>query len=338
VNKSLGLLREGLKARDMTRSMKWGFKVPVPGYDDSVIYVWFDAVIGYIGITKEYGEDIMRKYWNDKDTKVIQFMGKDNIEFHTVMFPAILIGSGAGYTLPYTIMASEYLTSKSVKFSKSQGVGLNIEAALSVLGADYWRFVLAYLYPETADTEFSIEVLKDIVNSSMNDKIGNFVNRVLVMAKNNAALLGSEGAHISVGTIEGNDISNIIESYKSNFESLSIREALRDAIALAALGNEIMSRTEPWALAKAAALDDKAKSEFSNVVHKLLRIAFDLGVLLYPFTPGASSKILGYFNTEGTPSFDMLVSNVNLNTEKRVDIIFSKITENEIGQLRKFEA
>ena len=337
VNKSLGLLKEGLKQRDITRSMRWGFKVPVEGYENSVIYVWFDAVIGYIGITKEFGESYVKEYWKGQGTKLIQFMGKDNIEFHTIMFPAILLGSDKGYILPYTIKASEYLTSRSVKFSKSQGVGLNIEVALQILSADYWRFTLMSLYPETADTEFSIESLKDIVNSVMNDKIGNLVNRVLVIAKNNAHLISNDGGTIEIKDAAYSDISEIISSYNVNFDSLNIREALRDATALAALGNEIMSNAEPWSLAKKAATDAKIKADFSAIVKKLLRIVFDLGVLLYPFTPFASSKILGYFGIEGAPTFSLLNSTATLNTGKQVEIIFSKITEKEMEQLKKFE-
>ena len=339
VNKSLGLIKDGLKPRDITRSMKWGFKVPVEGYEDSVIYVWFDAVIGYIGITKEFGEGVMEEYWKGNDTRLIQFMGKDNIEFHAIMFPAILLGSEKGYILPYTIKASEYLTSKSVKFSKSQGVGLNIEAALQILGADYWRFTLMHLYPETADTEFSLEALKDIVNSVMNDKIGNLVNRVLVIAKNNASVLGASGKEGAIEIDAGayDDISGIINGYKANFDKLNIREALRDATALAALGNELMSSSEPWALAKRAASDVKAKEDFVSIVHKLLRIVFDLGVLLYPFTPSASSKILGYFGIDGVPSINLLDLRATLDTSKEIDILFSKITDKEMDKLRVFE-
>ncbi len=336
INKSLGLLKEGLKQRDITRSMKWGFDVPVDGYENSVIYVWFDAVIGYIGITKELGDEYVSKYWKGKDTKLIQFMGKDNIEFHTIMFPAILIGSDRGYALPYTIKASEHLTSRSVKFSKSQGVGLNIEAALQILGADYWRFVLMHLYPETADTEFSIEMLRDIVNSVMNDKIGNLVNRVLIIVKNNASLLDSAEGMVDIGKADAS-ISKIIASYTENFDKLNIREALADATALAALGNEIMSSKEPWMLAKNSPTDPRARAEFQDVVRKLLRIVFDAGVLLYPFTPFAASKVLDYFGIKGMPSLDLLDSDAQFDTRKHVEILFSKITEREMEQLKKFE-
>lgn len=337
VNKSLGLLKEGLKQRDITRSMKWGFKVPVEGYEDSVIYVWFDAVIGYIGITRELGDEYVEHYWKYQSTKLIQFMGKDNIEFHTIMFPAILLGSNMGYILPHIIKASEFLTSRSVKFSKSQGVGLNIETALQILGADYWRYVLMHLYPETADTEFSIEALKDIVNSVMNDKIGNLVNRVLIMAKNNVSLIGSVGGGIEAGAPD-NNISEITKSYIANFDGLNIREALRDATALAALGNGIMSRTEPWVLSKQAATDAGAKAEFDKIIRKLLRIVFDVGVLLYPFTPFASSKVLGYFGIDGTPALSLLDSSASFDTGKQIEIIFSKITSKEIEQLKEFES
>jgi len=173
----------------------------------------------------------------------------------------------------------------------------------------------------------------------MNDKIGNLVNRVLTIYGANRAVLGVSGKEdaIEIDAEAYDDISGIISDYKANFDKLSIREALRDATALAALGNEIMSNSEPWALAKRAASDVKAREDFVKIVHKLLRVVFDLGVLLYPFTPSASLKILGYFGIDGAPSINLLDLRATLDTSKEIDILFSKITDKEMDKLRVFE-
>ncbi|MGI0135071.1 MAG: class I tRNA ligase family protein, partial [Candidatus Micrarchaeaceae archaeon] len=184
-NKSLSYIKEGLKPREITRNMKWGIPVNRKGFEDNVFYVWYDGLSGYIGITKEWSAKKWKEYWLSEETRLVHFMGKDNIEFHTTMWPAMLIGSKMGFVLPTTIRASEHLISKKIKFSKSRGVGLDLNTALHIMPSDYWRFALMHMYPETADTEFTKELLVETVNKLMNDKIGNLIHRVLTISKNN---------------------------------------------------------------------------------------------------------------------------------------------------------
>lgn len=331
VNAPKPYFKEGLRPRDITRNLKWGFPVPVKGFEDATFYVWFDAPIGYIGITRETVKD-WRKYWTDKERKLVQFMGKDNIEFHTIMWPGMLIGADLGYILPTTIRASEWLTAKGIKFSKSKGVGLNIQNALDIVGPDYWRFALMHLYPETADSEFSIAGFVDIVNNMMNDAIGNFVHRALTLYKNNADILKG-GAAESEDLIQ--NIKNIEESYEKSFEKLELREALFSVLELANYGNEIMSTREPWAMASGAKTDEKSRKEFVEIMNTLLRIARDIGVLLWPFTPHASSKICAYFGIKQA-TYAELNNKVAVNLDEPLRPVFSKITERELALLEKF--
>ncbi len=325
-NKTLSYLEQGLEPREITRDMDWGFKVPMKGFEDKVFYVWFDAVIGYIGITREWSEK-WQEYWKAPDTRLIQFMGKDNIEFHTMMWPGILIGSESGYVLPETIKAYEYLTAKGLKFSKSNGVGLNIENALGIAEADYWRFALIYLLPETSDTDFTIAGFVEIVNNIVNDKIGNFIHRVLTLAKNNPALF--EGA-VKVQEEYAGKTQGIIEKYTDNFEKFRLREALREFVSLAEYGNEIMSNSKPWELAK------RDPKEFARVMKSLIRMAYYIGVLMWPFMPSHSEDILSYFGHKGRPSIKGLEGGISASGLDSLKPAFSKISDKQLEMLEGF--
>ena len=320
LNKTLSYIEEGLKPREITRDLKWGFRVPIDDYNDKVFYVWFDAVIGYIGITKEWSEDSAQSYWNDDSTELIQFMGKDNIEFHTTIWPAILLGSNIKYTLPSKIIAYEFLLSKSIKFSKSRGIGLDIENALDILDADYWRFVLAYILPETSDTEFSADRVYEIVNKIMNDKIGNFMHRAITIAKRNEGSIGD----IVINSEYSEKVEFIIKKYIENFDSIHIREALKDIVKLADLGNEIMSNKKPWELV------NTNKSEFSSVIGTVLKICKCISIMIWPFTPSTSIKSLKHFGIDGEPKLSMLKESAKFYADIEESQMFFKIEEKNL--------
>ena len=331
VNKTLSYIEQGLRPRDITRDISLGFPVPVKGFDGKKFYVWFDAVLGYIGITREWSKERWQRYWKGPGTKLIQFMGKDNIEFHTMMWPGILIGANLGYVLPHTIQAYEYLNAKGLKFSKSRGRGLNMQNALDIMPADYWRFALMYMLPESSDTEFTIAGFVEVVNKVMNDKIGNLVNRVLTLARNNEALLGSEPEGKTSNAVE-----ELALSYQRNFEAVRMREALHDVIHMAETANELMSAKEPWSLAKKGKDDKHAAGSFKEVMTELIGTVHAIGVLLYPFTPKASVQVLSYFSREGAPTLEMLSALPKLSLGKTVAPIFSKITSAETKKMEKF--
>ena len=331
VNKSLSYIDEGLKPREITRNIKWGFPVPKKGFEDMVFYVWFDAFLGYIGITKEWDSERWKDYWLDSKARLIQVMGKDNIEFHTLMWPGVLIGSEMGFILPYTIKASEYLTSKTIKFSKSRGVGLNLKSAIEILEPDYWRFVLMYLYPETADSEFSAELLEEIVNTVMNDKVGNFVQRALKIFASNRASVGEK---MQLDDDTRKKAEEIISSYKTNFEKMNLREALHSAVELASLGNSILSTKEPWLLIRKG--DQVSLKEFSETISSLIVLVHHLSLLLWPFVPTSSMEVLSYFGIFHEPDFKLLEADVSVVKELDPRPIFRKMGKDEIARLEQF--
>jgi methionyl-tRNA synthetase len=334
-NKSISYIKEGLKARDITWNMRWGFPVPAKGFEESVFYVWFDALIGYIGMTREWSPKEWGKYWKDPDTNLIHFMGKDNIEFHTTIWPGILIGSGLGYTMPKMIRAAEFLTSKDVKFSKSSGVGLDLAEALKIMDPDYWRFVLMYLYPETADAEFTVEQTVEIVNKLMNGKIGNLIHRVLTIVSTNPS---SIGANPKLGSDYSEKVEKIIARYMECFERIRLREALSALLELSDLGNTIMSKEEPWMLAKKA--DTESQARFRSVMESLMVIIYSMSVMLWPFTPTASERALGYIGEKQKPSFAMLFKaqkeGVKPTISKEFKPLFSKLVDEQIKQMKSY--
>ncbi len=331
INKSLSMIKEELKPRDITRNMKWGFPVPLAGYENSVVYVWFDAVLGYIGITQEWDARRWRDYWQNEHTQLVQFLGKDNTIFHTIMWPAMLIGSKLGFVLPYTIKESQFLVSKKLKFSKSQGVGLNMKSALEFLGPDYWRFALMYMYPENADSEFTQESLVEVVNTVLNDKIGNLAQRVLKLAKSNKELINKD---IKVSGEER--ISKILDKYRDSFDKLQLKKAVGAVVELADLGNEIMSKKEPWILAKKAKENVAHAKEFTEIFDSLIAITYSLAIALYPFTPKASKELLRYFSIKSEPTLKLLSDPVNLDFSAEPKPLFQKMT-NKDEKLRKYE-
>ncbi|MGC8652135.1 MAG: methionine--tRNA ligase [Candidatus Micrarchaeia archaeon] len=328
VNHSLGYIKKGLEPREITRDLKFGFKVPYKGFEDKVFYVWFDALIGYIGITRAWS-DAWSRYWKDKDTMLIQFMGKDNIEFHTLMWPGILIGSNLGFTLPHTIMAYEYLLSKGIKFSKSRGIGLNLESAIGIAHPDYWRFALAMLLPETADTEFSVERFAEIVDNDMNNNIGNFAHRVLSLAKSIDVEKPSFADERS--TELSKKVSGLVEAYEEHFEKIQIREALHDVLEMAMLGNAYISAMEPWKQGGAGQHD-----KLNEIVYTALDVVYRMAMLLYPFVPRASAALLEVFGYREDPSLahakEGLSGSININ-KGLIKPIFSKLSEEQIRQL-----
>ncbi len=331
INKSLSMIKEGLKPRDISRNMKWGFPVPLPGYGDSVIYVWITGLIGYIGITKEWDERKWRDYWQNEHTKLIQFLGKDNTIFHTIIWPGMAIGSKLDFILPYTIKESQFLVSKTLKFSKSQGVGLNMKSALEVLDPEYWRFALMYMYPESADSEFTEKGLVDAVNTIMNDKIGNLAQRVLKLSQSNKFVV--EGG---ISLADNERAMMIVDKYNKSFDKLELRKAVGAVVELADLGNEIMSKKEPWMMVKKAKEDAKVEKETKKTFSELISIVYALGILLYPFTPKASSKLLGHFGISSEPKLELLGNKINIDLEKEPRPIFQKMTSKEINKLRSF--
>ena len=330
-NKTVSYLEQGLEPREITREMKWGFPVPRKGFEDKVFYVWFDAVIGYIGISMEWSEK-WKDYWKGPDTELIQFMGKDNIEFHTMMWPGILIGSGLGFVLPHTIYAYEYLTAKGLKFSKSRGIGLNMENALEIAGPDYWRFALMYLAPESSDNDFTIALFVEVVNKIMNDKIGNYVHRVLTLLKNS----GLKASELVEDEKSMDKVAVLTRKYAEDFEALKMREALRELVAIADIGNEMISSSKPWELIGKDGVKQGSEGRAKELLGGMVSIVRRIGVLMWPFAPDASSKILKRFGISEPRLSDLEKPLKELNLEG-LEPVFSKLSDKQLKELERFE-
>ncbi len=291
-NYSLNWVREGLKPRSMTRDNKWGIEAPFPGAEGKTIYVWFDALLGYISATKEYGErkgdpELWKRYWLDPSTKTVYFIGKDNIPFHAIIFPALLMATREGYTLPYYISATEYLMYEGRQFSKSKRWGIWIDEALEILPADYWRFVLIRMRPEAKDTNFTWSELVRIVNSEMNDDIGNFVHRVLKFIETRFdSLIPEPGKERTEADREyekyirssPKDVGELIEAFK-------LKQALERVVELARRGNQYLNTKAPWDAIKTS--PDSA----ATTIYIAANAVAALAILLAPFTPFSAEKL-----------------------------------------------
>ena len=298
-NYSLNWVEEGLKPRSITRDNKWGIPAPFPGSEGKTIYVWFDALLGYISATKELGEkrgepNLWEKYWLSEETRTVYFIGKDNIPFHAIIFPAMLLATNKPYVLPWNISATEYLLFKGEQFSKSRRWGIWIDEALELLPPDYWRFALIKSRPETKDTNFTWEELYRTVNSDMNDDIGNYVNRVLKFIETRMdSTIPSPGPYTDIDYSYLKVIEETPGKYSEYMENFKLKHALEQVIELARKGNQYLNRKEPWARLKTNPED--ARTTMYIAVNATATIA----ILLAPFTPRSATKLWRMLGLEG---------------------------------------
>lgn len=290
-NWCLGILREGLKPRSITRDLKWGIPAPFPGSENKSIYVWFEAVLGYISATKQWAEqndkpDYWKDFWFDKDTKTVFFIGKDNIPFHLIIFPALLLATKLDYVLPYNVSSTEYLQYDGQKFSKSHNIGIWIDEALEIAPVDYWRYSLIISRPELKDVSFSLSDLVTYVNSDLNDVLGNFVHRTLTFIINYF-----QGKVPEIGALDEHD-NELIHAIQETpqivaelIENFKFKAALKEVIGLARKGNNYLSVKEPWHQIKT---DKVITGTTLNICIQVVRA---LAILLSPFIPSSSQEI-----------------------------------------------
>lgn len=292
-------LKEGLKSRCITRDLKWGIPVPLSGFESKVFYVWFDAPIGYISITSRYTKE-WRQWWQPKaGTKVelFQFMAKDNVPFHSVMFPSTLLGVNKGHTLVSRIMATEYLNYEDGKFSKSRGIGVfGNDAQETGIEADVWRFYLAAARPEGQDSSFSWNDLAARNNSELLNNLGNFVNRALVFCEKNFS------STIYNIVLNADDlillalINREIKGYVLSMERTRFRDGIRHLLTISRHGNIYLQTEQPWVLLKGT---DEQKLRAGSVISLSCNIACLLATLLFPFMPSTSRKLYTQLNVSG---------------------------------------
>jgi methionyl-tRNA synthetase len=293
-------LRDGLKPRCITRDLKWGVPVPgdaIQGFEDKVFYVWFDAPIGYISITAAYTSEWRRWWCAPKDVELVQFLGKDNIPFHTVVFPASLIATGDPWTLVDRLSVTEYLNYEDGKFSKSRGVGVfGTDAQSTEIPADVWRYYLLSVRPEQSDAEFRWSDLAARNNSELLNNLGNFCHRVLDFVSKRCGGVVPQVSASGVGFTEcvqlGTDLRTAVDLYIENLEKCRLREGLKAALAVSSIGNAFFNKCAPW---KVLQVDPERAGTHLAAALGVVRL---LAALFAPFTPSVSGLYLQYLGLD----------------------------------------
>jgi methionyl-tRNA synthetase len=278
----------GLQPRAVTRDLDWGVPVPVEGAEGKVLYVWFDAPIGYISNTMELLPNDWEKWWKSPDTKLVHFIGKDNIVFHCIVFPSMLKAYGDGYILPENVPANEFLNLEGDKISTSRGWAVWAHEYVQDFPGkeDVLRYVLTANAPETKDNDFSWKEFQTRNNSELVAIFGNFVNRAVVLThKYFEGRVPAAGELTDVDRETLAEIPALRESLEKNIENYRFREALKDAMQIARIGNKYISDSEPWKLAKT----DLART--GTILNVCLQLCADLAIAFEPFTPFACERL-----------------------------------------------
>ena len=278
----------GLQPRAVTRDLDWGVPVPVEGAEGKVLYVWFDAPIGYISNTQELLPDSWEQWWKSPDTRLVHFIGKDNIVFHCIVFPAMLKAYGDGFILPDNVPANEFLNLEGDKISTSRGWAVWAHEYLQDFPGkeDVLRYVLTANAPETKDNDFSWKDFQQRNNSELVAIFGNFVNRAMVLThKYFGGKVPPCGPLTDIDKEVLAEIPLLKASMEKNIEGFKFREALKDAMGIARVGNKYISDTEPWKVAKTD-LDRTA-----TILNISLQICADLAIAFEPFTPFAAARL-----------------------------------------------
>ena len=326
----------GLQPRAVSRDLDWGIPVPVEGADGKVLYVWFDAPIGYISATKDLTPD-WEKYWKSEDTKMVHFIGKDNIVFHCIVFPSMLKAHG-DYILPENVPANEFLNLEGDKISTSQNWAVWLHEYLDEFPGkeDVLRYVLCANAPETKDNDFTWKDFQARNNSELVAVLGNFVNRALVLTKKYYdGLIPERGALTEYDEATIEELQKIKASLERNIENYHFREALKDAMAYSRIGNKYLADTEPWKVVKT---DPERVKTILNIA---LQITANTAIAIEPFMPFSAEKMLKMlavdkFGWEQLGSMELLAAG---HTIGEAQLLFEKIEDDVIqAQLDKLEA
>ncbi|HKH61729.1 MAG TPA: methionine--tRNA ligase [Flavitalea sp.] len=343
-------LDNGLQSRAMTRDSNWGVKVPIPGAEGKVLYVWFDAPIGYISATKEL-TDRWADYWCQNDTKLVHFIGKDNIVFHCIIFPAMLKAHG-GFVLPDNVPANEFLNIEGDKVSTSRNWAVWVHDYVKDFPGmqDSLRYVLCANAPETKDNDFTWKDFQDRNNSELVSIFGNFVNRTFVLMHK---LCNGKVPPIHLSLLDQKDRAIIEDIERSKpkveeaLEQFKFRDALYDVIDLSRKGNKYMQEKEPWIRAKQTnakgEINTESQQAIDNCIHICLQLTANLAVLINPFLPTTAKKMLYMMKVvdkildwENAGKLKLLSTGYSL---RAPELLFRKIEDTEISaQIEKLKA
>ena len=305
INTTKSWLKAGLNERAITRDLKWGIPVPKAGYENKVFYVWFNAPIGYISITAQLANELKKagkasfdwKSWwlpeesdeakGKEDVELFQFIGKDNIPFHTVIFPCTLLGSGHNWTKLFHMSSSEYLNYEDGKFSKSRGVGVfGSDAIATGIPADAWRFYIFYNRPEKSDFQFTWKDFQEKMNSELIGNLGNLVNRTLLFVNK---YYDGKIPEAPVDEALWADIHQREEKIKELLEWAELKEAFHEMFAISDIANKAFQAAEPW---KTRSTDPERAAK---LIHNLCYVIKDLMIMMHPYMPQYTQKVMSYF-------------------------------------------
>ncbi|HCV41944.1 MAG TPA: methionine--tRNA ligase, partial [Bacteroidetes bacterium] len=296
--------KDGLQDRAVTRDLDWGVKIPLQGYENKVLYVWFDAVLGYISSTKEWSQrvgkpDEWKRFWLDEKTKYVAFIGKDNVVFHCIVFPAMLMAwnetHDEKYILPENVPANEFLNYEGQKFSKSRGIGIDVQDFLARYPVDPLRYYLAVSLPEYRDSDFYWRDFQAKTNNELADILGNFVNRTLAFADRTF-----DGVVPERGPLGDHDrqVLDILETTPVRsgeyYEHYRFRDGLLEVMNLARAANKYFNDSEPWKTAKSD------RTRCATTINVSIQLARALAILMEPVIPFSSERIWKMLNLGGT--------------------------------------
>ncbi len=335
-------LKEGLQERGITRDLKWGFSVPKEGFEGKVFYVWFDAPIGYIGITKQWADEkpterSFEDWWlNPENVVHTEFMGKDNIPFHTISFPATLRGTGESWTQVSMLKGMNYLNFAGGKFSKSAHRGIFLDDAIKEFPADYWRYWLIANAPESDDSNFSFDHFAMTINKDLNDVLGNFINRVLKMTTNNfGQQVPIAGPVTAVEEELYQTLDTLIAQYAKQMDALELRKAMSTLREIWVMGNNYLARTEPWKVVK---VDTDYAGTILNTALNLIRLYANLSAAVIPQT---AERMMDLFEINEQIAFPVgkmasYLLGIKAGTPfKLSDPLFQKIIPDRLAELKE---
>jgi methionyl-tRNA synthetase len=327
----LSWLESGLIERAITRDINWGIPVPVEGVTDKVLYVWFDAPIGYISSTIEWAinqgdEDLWKKYWLDKKTKLIHFIGKDNIPFHTIIWPALIMGQDKNLILPYDVPANEYLNLEGKQLSTSRNWAIWVDEMAKDFDGEFIRYYLAANAPETKDSDFVWKDFQKAINSELANVLGNLANRVFTFISKFFDGKISKYSNLSDSSLELlNSAKNISREIESCYQNYKVRKATKSIIELARLGNRYFDERKPWKMIKE---DKEGTSETLFVCYQILEI---ISVLFSPILPRTMKTMRNYMGLNDEFDWESQCKEINDTIQiGKFRPLFRKIEDKEI--------
>ena len=325
----------GLQPRAVSRDLKWGIPVPVDGAEGKVLYVWFDAPIGYISNTIDATPD-WEKWWKDPESRMIHFIGKDNIVFHCIVFPSMLMAHG-GYNLPDNVPANEFLNLEDDKISTSRNWAVWLHEYLRELPGkqDVLRYVLTANAPETKDNNFTWKDYQARNNNELVAILGNFINRATVLIhKYYGGMIPAAGDLCEADRQMMEEVKSSIKDLSDNLDNFKFREALKDAMNVARIGNKYLADTEPWKLIKT----DPVRT--ATILNLAVQLCANLAVIFEPFTPFMAAKLaqqlkLKELKWDMTGKFDLVADGIEIG---KPELLFEKVEDSVVdAQIKKLE-